>query len=229
MRAVGERADIIKRIHRGLADQGIERNVVDFALDGGDATPQLIGRLVRAGSMTSSKGPPTPLSTESTDVLTMFAWSISTLRPTPRRAASSSSASSRMPLAAGASPWRCVPTCPSTPKSRLAAPPGSTASLLLVNRPPLGSGELGREVRDAMGARVKHLVAEGLARGKASASYSRGICSIRCADASLTRWQRASARALAWRIISQGGRSFIAGPYRQRFNLASGRFALIDD
>src|SRR5215831_12964613 len=43
MRALGERSDIIKRIHRGLADQRIERNVADFALDGGHATRPIIG------------------------------------------------------------------------------------------------------------------------------------------------------------------------------------------
>jgi type IV secretory pathway VirD2 relaxase len=136
MRALGERNDIIKRIHRGLADQRIERNIADFALDGGDATPQLIGRLVARGLDDELKGTATPLSTESTDALTIFAWPTSTLRATPRRAASSSSASSRMPLAVNASPWRCVPTCPSTRKSRPAAPPGSTANLSLVNRTP---------------------------------------------------------------------------------------------
>src|SRR5262249_46458542 len=49
IRALGERSDIIKRIHRGLTQQRIERSVADFALDGGDATPPIIGRLVSRG------------------------------------------------------------------------------------------------------------------------------------------------------------------------------------
>ena len=130
MRALGERTDIIKRIHRGLADQRIERSVADFALDGGDATPQLIGRLVARGLDDELNGTAYAVIDG-----TISASPTSTLRVMPRRAASSSSASSRMPLAAGGSPWRCVPTCPSTRKSRLVAPPGSTASLSLVNRP----------------------------------------------------------------------------------------------
>ena|SRR5271166_3533478 len=56
MRALGERTDIIKRIHRGLTDQGIERSVADFALDGGDATPPIIGRLVARGLDDELKG-----------------------------------------------------------------------------------------------------------------------------------------------------------------------------
>jgi type IV secretory pathway VirD2 relaxase len=42
-RALGKRDDIIRRIHRGLADQGIERSLADFALEDGD------GRLAARG------------------------------------------------------------------------------------------------------------------------------------------------------------------------------------
>ena len=35
LRALGERSDIIKRIHRGLTEQRIERSVADYAFDGG--------------------------------------------------------------------------------------------------------------------------------------------------------------------------------------------------
>src|SRR5262249_38386812 len=56
MRARGVRSDITKRIHRGLADQRIERNVADFALDGGHATRPIIGRLVARGLDDELKG-----------------------------------------------------------------------------------------------------------------------------------------------------------------------------
>ena len=49
MRALGERNDIIRRIQRGLTGQRIERSVVDFAVDGEDATRPIIGRLVKRG------------------------------------------------------------------------------------------------------------------------------------------------------------------------------------
>jgi type IV secretory pathway VirD2 relaxase len=49
MRALGERNDIIRRIHRGLADQRIERSVTDFAFDDGDATrPNRAARRARS-------------------------------------------------------------------------------------------------------------------------------------------------------------------------------------
>jgi type IV secretory pathway VirD2 relaxase len=48
LRALGERDDIIKRIHRGLTEQRIERSIDDFALHDWD-TSQIIGRLVAFG------------------------------------------------------------------------------------------------------------------------------------------------------------------------------------
>jgi type IV secretory pathway VirD2 relaxase len=48
LRALGERDDIIKRIHRGLTEQRIERSIGDFALHDGDSR-QVIGRLIAFG------------------------------------------------------------------------------------------------------------------------------------------------------------------------------------
>jgi type IV secretory pathway VirD2 relaxase len=47
--ALGERNDIIKRIHRGLAEQRIERSVSDYVLEEGDPARPIIGRLVARG------------------------------------------------------------------------------------------------------------------------------------------------------------------------------------
>src|SRR6202011_2558956 len=49
LRALGERNDIIKRIHRGLAEQRIERSVSDYVLDEGHGSRPIIGRLVARG------------------------------------------------------------------------------------------------------------------------------------------------------------------------------------
>ena len=59
MRALGERNDIIRRIHRGLTGQRIERSIADFALDGEDATRPIIGRLVERGLDDDSRARPT--------------------------------------------------------------------------------------------------------------------------------------------------------------------------
>lgn len=46
LRTLGERNDIIKRIHRGLAELPIERSVSDYVVEEGDPTKPIIGRLV---------------------------------------------------------------------------------------------------------------------------------------------------------------------------------------
>src|SRR5262249_31921700 len=46
---LGERNDIIKRIHRGLADLGSERSVGDYILEAADPAQPIIGRLIARG------------------------------------------------------------------------------------------------------------------------------------------------------------------------------------
>ena len=46
---LGERADIIKRIHRGLTAQQIDRSVADFVLDDDGRGEPIVGRFVARG------------------------------------------------------------------------------------------------------------------------------------------------------------------------------------
>src|SRR5260370_26445918 len=56
MWGLGEWTDGIKRIHRGLAERRIDRSVSDFAIDDGDATQSIVGRLVVRGLDDELKG-----------------------------------------------------------------------------------------------------------------------------------------------------------------------------
>ena len=49
LRELGERNDIIKRIHRGLTEKGWERDISDFVLHGETEPTPVIGRLVARG------------------------------------------------------------------------------------------------------------------------------------------------------------------------------------
>jgi type IV secretory pathway VirD2 relaxase len=49
LRGLGERNDIIKRIHKGLAELRTERSVGDYVLEHGDPAGPLIGRLIARG------------------------------------------------------------------------------------------------------------------------------------------------------------------------------------
>jgi type IV secretory pathway VirD2 relaxase len=46
MWALGERSDVLKRIHRGLAEQRIERSLTEFTVDEADAHRPIVGRLI---------------------------------------------------------------------------------------------------------------------------------------------------------------------------------------
>jgi type IV secretory pathway VirD2 relaxase len=48
LRALGGRHDIIKRIHRGLKEQGIERSPTEYSIDSGGGQP-ILARLVSRG------------------------------------------------------------------------------------------------------------------------------------------------------------------------------------
>ena len=101
----------------------------------------------------------------------------------------------------------------------------------LVAREPssLSSGGFKREIRDAMDARVEHLVAEGLAKRQGQrVLFARDM---------LDTLRRRELEATAARIDASTGLPYhparegepVVGIYRRRFDLASGRFALIDD
>lgn len=100
---------------------------------------------------------------------------------------------------------------------------------LLAKDPPLSGGGFGAEVRAAIEARVDHLVEEGLARRQ-----GQRIVFARDLLATLQRRDLEEAAAklsadthLAYQPAAEGER--VAGVYRERVTLASGRFAMIDD
>ena len=100
---------------------------------------------------------------------------------------------------------------------------------LLAREPtPTGSG-FGAEVRDAIESRADHLATEGLARRQGQRLiFARDL---------LDTLRRRELREAAGKISAETGLSYhpsaegehVAGIYRQRVTLSSGRFAMIDD
>jgi hypothetical protein len=101
----------------------------------------------------------------------------------------------------------------------------------LVAREPasLSSGGFGREVRVAMDARVEHLVGEGLAKRQGQrVIFVRDVLdTLRRRELEATAAHIAANAGLPYHPAREG--EPLAGTYRQRLDLASGRFALIDD
>ena len=93
----------------------------------------------------------------------------------------------------------------------------------------LGQAGFGAEVRDALDRRAEQLIEQGLAeRQTRGIVFSRGL---------IGTLRRREVEALGERLAAETGQpfnqaasgEFVAGAYRQRFALASGRFAMIDD
>ena len=88
----------------------------------------------------------------------------------------------------------------------------------------------GAEVRDAMDRRVDHLVEEGLARRQGQRVDLRARSAQHPAPARAGRSGRQGSRPRrGWLIDPSAEGEHVAGIYRQRVTLSSGRFAMIDD
>ncbi|MFG1245004.1 relaxase/mobilization nuclease domain-containing protein [Xanthobacter versatilis] len=229
LRALGERGDIIKRMHRALTSQGIERGTASYVLSGEHLDAPIIGRLVDRGLDDELKGTAYAV-VDGVDGRTHHIrlpdldaagdgapGSIVELRRFEdahgqQRAALAVRSDldiERQVTAAGAT-W--------LDRQALAREPAS-----------LSDNGFGGDVRDAMDRRAVHLVAEGLAQRQGQhIVFARDL---------IETLRRQEISALGERLAAGNGQPFkragtgeyVTGTYRQRFALASGRFAMIDD
>ena len=229
LRTLGQRGDIIKRIHRGFAEQRIERSVVDFALDSESTAQPIIGRLVARGLDDELKGTAYAV----IDGLDGRAHHIrlANLDGATDAAPGSIVELRRFDDAAGRQRVALAVRSDLPIEAQVHASGATWLDRQLVAREPasLSSGGFGREVRDAMAARIEHLIGDGLAKRQGQrVTFVRNL---------LDTLRRQEIEAEAERIIGATGALFhpttegesIAGTYRQRLDLASGRFAMIDD
>lgn len=100
---------------------------------------------------------------------------------------------------------------------------------LLAKDPSIGNSGFGAEARQAMDARVDYLVKQGLAhrQGERVVFGPDLLGTLRQRELDEVSSTLAADTGLAYRPINEGER--IAGTYRRRVTLASGRFAMIDD
>jgi uncharacterized protein DUF3363 len=228
MRALGGRNDIIRRIHRGLADQGIERSVADFALEEGDGTDPIIGRLVARGLDDELQGTAYAV-IDGVDGRAHHVR-LADLEATSDAAPGSIVELRRFKDAAGRERVALAVRSDVPIDAQVHAGGATWLDRQLVGRgpAPLSSGGFGREVRDAMKARIDHLVGHGLARRQGQrVIFARGL---------LDTLRRRGLEEAAARVSESAGQVYhpategdpVAGTYRRRLDLASGRFAMID-
>ena len=229
LRALGERGDIIKRMHRALAERRIERSAASYVLAGESLGAPVVGRLLDRGLDDELKG-------TAYAVVDGVDGRIHHFKLADLDAAGDGTVGSIVELrrfndARGGPRVALAVRSDLDIKAQVKAS-GATwldGQLLLREPGAVGSGGFGAEVQAAMAARVDHLVEQGLARRQGQQLiYARNL---------LDRLRRRETEAAGEKLAAEMGAAFykatngdyVAGVYRQRLILASGRFAMIDD
>ncbi len=228
LRDLGERGDIIKRMHRALSGQGIERGVSDYIF-AGEADGPILGRLVERGHDDELKG-------SAYAVIDGIDGRTHHIRLPSFDAAGDSAPGSIVELrryedARGERRTALAIRSDLDIRAQVTAGGATWLDRQAVARDPVALSEagFGIEVRQAMKRRAEHLIGEGLAERQGR----RVVFAHRLLD----RLRDREVGDLAERLAHETGLPFertaggdtIAGTYRRRFALASGRFAMIDD
>jgi type IV secretory pathway VirD2 relaxase len=231
LRDLGMRGDIIKTMHRAFTERGEVRGVSDYVIESGQPTSQIIGRLVDRGLHDELTGEAYAL-IDGTDGRAhhLRFRAIEAFEHAPpvggivevRRLGQAGEPRSAVVLATRSD---------LDLREQITAKGATWLDHRLVERDPmpLAMGGFGREARDAMEARADYLVREGLARRQGQRIiFQRDL---------LNTLRRREWDEVGTRIAAETGLPHVkgasgehmAGTYRQRLTLASGRFAMIDN
>ncbi|OYX72590.1 MAG: type VI secretion protein [Rhizobiales bacterium 32-66-11] len=229
LRELGERGDIIKRMHRALTERGIERGSASYVLAGESLDVPVVGRLLERGLDDELKG-------------TAYAV-VDGVDGRPHHiklphldAAGDSPPGSIVELRAyeDAQGQRRVALAVRSDldiHSQVNAAGATWLDRQAVAREPiaLSEGGFGAEVQRALEQRAEHLIGEGLAerQGGRVVFARRLLNTLRDREVSALGEKLAAETGLPFNHADGG--EYVAGSYRQRFTLASGRFAMIDD
>jgi type IV secretory pathway VirD2 relaxase len=229
LRALGERGDVIKRMHRALTERGIERAASNYVLAGESIGDPLIGRLLDRGLDDELKG-------TAYAVVDGIDGRIHHVKLPDLDAAGDSAAGSIVELRQfdDAHGRRRVALAVRSDLDIDAQVKASGATWidrqLIAREPaPLGGGGFGAEVQSAMTARADHLIEQGLARRQGKQIiYARNLLNtLRQRELDAAGAKLAAETGMPFQKAASG--DYVAGDYRQRMVLSSGRFAMIDD
>jgi type IV secretory pathway VirD2 relaxase len=228
LRDLGMRGDIIKTLHRAMAQGGIERGA-DVALHRDDEAPAIVGRLVERGLHDELSGSAYAIvdgvdgrahhvrfrDLEATSDAAPGAI-VELRRFEDRQGVTRTSLAVRSDL----------------PLTEQITSPGATwldRRLVAKTVGDLSSAGFGREVEAALEARTNHLANEGLARRQGGRTvFARDLIeTLRGRDVAAAGSRLAAETGSPHQPAAAGEN--VAGVYRQRVTLASGRFAMIDN
>lgn len=227
LREMADRGDIIKTMHRALGGQS--RAASDFAIEASPAVP-ILGRLVERGLHDELKGGAYAVidgvdgrvhhvrfadleatgDTPSGGIVETRSWTPKDGGRQRVALVGRSDLSLDAQVGADGATWL----------DRLA---------LAKDRTQLSNGGFGAEVRTALDRRSDHLVAEGLAtrQGKRVTFARDLLATLRNREIDKAAAKLEAETDLSFRKPAEG--DSVAGIYRQRLDLASGRFAMLDD
>jgi hypothetical protein len=229
LRELGERGDIIKRMHRALTERGIERGSASYVLAAESLDAPIVGRLVDRGLDDELKGTAYAV-VDGVDGRTHH------IKLPDLDAAGDSAPGSIVELrrfddARGQRRVAIAVRSDLDIDRQITASGATWLDRQNIAREPvaLSEGGFGAEVRQAMERRAEHLVDQGLGeRHGQSITFTRNL---------IDTLRRRELEMLGEKVAAETGQPFtraasgeyVAGSYRQRFTLASGRFAMIDD
>lgn len=228
LRQLGMRGDVIRTMHQALSAGGRHPDVSTFALHGEEPADPVLGRLVQRGLDDELKGTAYAI-IAGVDGRTHH-LRFGDLEVTGDAPAGAVVEARVYDDAKGRRRISLATRSDLSVEEQVTAR-GSTwlDRQLLAKDPPLGTQGFGAEVRDAMNARVDQLVEQGLARRQGQrVVFARDLLStLQRRELQEATAKLSAGTGLAHHPVGEG--DHVAGVYRQRVALASGRFALIDD
>ncbi|MFT8491434.1 MAG: DUF3363 domain-containing protein [Gluconobacter oxydans] len=234
LREMGTRGDIIKTMHRAIAERSRDRVMSpgDYVISGRDHSIALTGRLLERGLHNELTGEAYAVIDATDGRLHHIRFpGVDAFRDAPP-----DGGIVEISTATGKTSGRDYMVLSARSDLDLAAQviaPGATwLDHRLVERQPmdLARNGFGAEVRQAMRGRTRHLAARGLASFHAdgSARYQRNLlATLRQQELDQVGAKLAKESGLTYERSVPG--HFVTGQYIKRLNLSSGRFAMIDN
>ncbi|MBB2972677.1 VirD2 family relaxase/mobilization nuclease [Mesorhizobium sp. RMAD-H1] len=229
LRELGERGDIIKRMHKALTERGIERGAASYVLASESLDEPIVGRLIERGLDDELKGMAYAV-VDGVDGRTHHIR-LPDLDATGDGASGSIVELRKYDDARGRRRVALAVRSDLDIDRQVTASGATWLDRQAVAREPLSlsDGGFGAEVQQAMDRRADHLIERGLAERQ-----GHGVVFARKLIDTL---RRRELDALGEKLAAETGQPFnrpdsgeyVAGTYRRRFALASGRFAMIDD
>ncbi|MAM39420.1 type VI secretion protein [Pseudonocardia sp. TMWB2A] len=229
LREIGERGDIIKRMHRALTERGIERASASYVLAAEQFDQPVVGRLVARGLDDELRG-------SAFAVVDGLDGRTHHIRLSDLDAAGDSAPGSIVELRSFDDARRVRRVALAVRSDididrQITASGATWLDRQAIARAPTTMSEsgFGGEVREALDRRAQHLMKQGLAEQRGTqVSFARNLIET------LRRQEVAAVgdklAAETGKLFNQaGGGEYVAGTYRQRLTLASGRFAMLDD